>query len=134
MFIFRTRNFPRCLQDFKKQAKENYEDFRKKANQEYTNWMSQAWEWHDKIAPMPRPKDEMLPPIIYNKGRKQKEPKSIPYEETAPAPKPQPQLKPIVPIREEEGEYKTASFQFFGTDATVRLPKDSHFNINGRLH
>ena len=56
--------FQDAYNDFKQQAQANYEDFRQKANKEYAEWMHQAWEWHQEIAPMPRPRDEMLPPVI----------------------------------------------------------------------
>ena len=116
---------------FKKQARGEYEDFRRKANQEYADWMRKAWEWHDKIAPMPRPKDEMLPPIIY-KDEKQTSPNPIPFDEVIPSPEPSPQPKPVAPIRENDGEYRYIEFSFFGTDGKVRLPNDFVFKINGK--
>ena len=117
---------------FRQQAKSEYEDFRKKANQEYADWMRKAWEWHDKIEPMPRPKDEMLPPVIYNKDQQQEESKPMPYDEVVPMPEPNPQPKPVAPIREEEGGDKKISFQFFGTDGQVRLPNNFSFKLKGK--
>lgn len=116
---------------FRQQAKSEYEDFRKKANQEYADWMRKAWEWHDKIEPMPRPKDEMLPPVIFEKD-KQASPKPMPYDDVVPLPEPSPQPKPIAPIRENEGESRNIEFQFFGTDSKVRFPKDIIFKIKGQ--
>lgn len=120
--------------DFKQKAKSDYEDFRQKANQEYADWMRKTWEWHEKIAPIPRPKDEMLPPVIYNKEKEQKKetPKPIPHDEVLPRPEPTPQPKPVAPIKENEGDYKIFYFQFFGTDGQVRLPKDNVFQIKGQ--
>ena len=130
----KSQTFNEAYNDFKQKAQSDYEDFRKKANQEYADWMKKAWEWHDKIEPMLLPKDEMLPPIIYNKEKEQKqeEPKPIPYEDITPTPSPEPQPKPIAPIREDDGEYKKIEFQFFGTNGDVRLPKGSSFKIKGR--
>lgn len=126
-------NFQEVYNNFKQQAQSDYEDFRHKVNKKYADWMRQAWEWHQKIEPMPRPKDEMLPPVIYYKKKEQhSEPKPLPYEEVAPQPGPQPQPKPVAPIRESEDEYQTASFQFFGTDGQVRLPKNFYFKLKGR--
>lgn len=120
--------------DFKQKAQADYEDFRQKANQKYADWMRKAWEWHDKIEPLSRPKDDMLPPIIYNKKQEQKkeEPKPLPYEDVVPVPQPQPQPKPVAPIQEHEGEYQWIQFQFYGTDGKVRLPKDFAFKLKGK--
>lgn len=129
---FAQGTFRDAYNDFKQQAKENYEDFRKKANQEYANWMRQAWEWHDKIAPMPRPKDEMLPPVIYNKKEEKKEAKPVPYDDIVTAPTPNPQPKPFAPIRENEGDFRAVSFSFYGIEGCVRLPKTGSFKLRGK--
>lgn len=126
--------FRDAYNNFRQQAQANYEDFRKKANQEYAEWMQKAWEWHQRIEPMPRPKDEKQPPVIYDKKdeqQQQSEPKPVPYDEVVPTPEPQPQPKPVAPIRENEGDCRMATFTFFGTDGQVRLPKDFAFKING---
>lgn len=122
--------FQDVYNEFRQQAKTEYEDFRKKANQEYADWMRKAWEWHDKIEPMPRPKDEMLTPVIYEE-EKQASPNPIPYDEVIPSPEPSPQPKPIAPIRENDGEYRYIEFRFFGTDGRVRLPNDVVLKIQG---
>jgi hypothetical protein len=124
--------FEDAYSDFKQKAKADYEDFRKKANKEYADWMRKAWEWHKKIEPMPMPKDEMLPPIIYKQGKGKKEPKPLPHEEITPQPEPQPQPKPVAPIREDDGDYKIVKFEFYGTSGEVRLPKDGSFKIKGK--
>lgn len=126
-----TDEFLKSYDEFKQQAQANYEDFRQKVNKEYADWLRQAWEWHQKIEPMPRPEDDMLPPVIYNKEQ-QTEPKPVIYDEVVPAPEPQPQPKPIAPIRENEGDFQVAAFQFFGTKRQVRLPKGFSFQINGK--
>lgn len=126
------QTFREAYEDFRQKAEAEYEDFRKKVNQEYADWLRQAWEWHQKIEPMPRPKDDMLPPIVYDKDKQRSEPKPVVYDEVVPMPEPQPQPKPIAPIRESEGDSQTATFQFFGTNGQVRLPKDFAFRINGK--
>lgn len=126
---FAQGTFRDAYNEFKRQAQNNYEDFRRRVNQEYAEWMQQAWEWYGKIEPVAKPKDDMLPPIIYNKEQEQPKPKPIPHEEVAPIPEPQPQPKPIAPIRENDGDYHIASFQFYGTNGDVRLPKGFNFKI-----
>ena len=127
--------FHDAYNNFKQKAEADYEDFRSKANKEYADWMREAWEWHQKIEPMPRPKDEMMPPVIYEKGKEEEKEKEqskpLPHEEVIPVPKPAPQPNPIAPIRENEEEYQTASFMFFGTNGQVRLPKDYTFRLKG---
>lgn len=128
--IIAQATFHDAYNEFKQKAHADYEEFRQKVNKEYADWMRKAWEWHDKIAPMPRPKDEMMPPIIYNNEKRQ--PKPLPYEEVEPTPEPSPQPKPIGPIREKEGEYKVVSFRFYGTEGQVRVPQDFVFKLKGK--
>lgn len=125
------QTFRDVYEEFKKQAQTNYDDFRRKANKEYAEWMRKAWAWHDKISPMPRPKDEILPPIIYNKEGEKPLPKPLPYEDITPTPQPEPQPKPVSPIRENEGECQIATFMFYGTIGNIRLPKDFIFKLKG---
>ena len=115
---------------FKQHAHQKYDDFRKKANQDYADWMRKAWEWHDKIEPMPRPKEEMQPPVIYSKENEKEETKPIPHEDITPTPSPQP--KPVAPIKEKEGDYRMVAFEFYGIKEQVRLPKDFAFKLKGR--
>ncbi|MCH5307540.1 MAG: hypothetical protein J1E37_05615 [Prevotella sp.] len=117
---------------FKQQAQANYEDFRKRANREYAEWMRKAWEWHQQMAPVPQPKDEKRPPVIYDKKEERKKTKPISYDDVVPIPAPQPQPKPVAPIREKESDSQIATFLFFGTEGQVRLPKDFSFKINGK--
>lgn len=129
--IIRAQNkYQDAYDEFRQQAKTEYEDFRKKANREYAAWMRKAWEWHDKIEPMPRPKEEMLPPVIFEK-EKQMSPKPMPYDDVIPSPEPSPQPKPLAPIKENKGKFRNIEFQFFGTDGKVRFPKDIVFKIKG---
>ena len=126
--------FHEAYNEFKKQAEDTYENFRKKANKEYADWMRQAWEWHDRIEPMLMPKDDMMPPVIFDKKKEERkeQPSPLPYEEVIPVPEPNPQPKPIAPIREDKGEYEKISFDFFGTNGIVRLPRDFSFKIKGK--
>lgn len=114
---------------FKQQAHQEYSDFRKKVNQDYADWMRKAWEWHDKIEPMPRPKEEMQPPIIYSKENEKEKTNPIPYEDITPMPSPQP--KPVAPIKEKDGDYRMILFEFYGIKEQVRIPKDFVFKLKG---
>ena len=130
--MFAQGTFQDAYNNFKQQAQNRYDDFRRKANQEYADWMRKAWEWHNRIDPMPRPKDDMLPPVIFNKDKEQTEPAPLPYEDVSPSPLPMPQPQPVSPIKENDGDFLTASFMFFGTMGNIRLPKDFNFKLNGK--
>lgn len=127
-----TDEFRKNYSEFRQQAQADYENFRKKVNGEYAEWMRQAWEWHKRIEPFRYSKEEMLPPVIYDEEKGQGEPKPIYYEVVVQPPTPEPQPKPIAPIRENEGDYCTATFTFFGTEGHVRLPKDFAFKLKGK--
>ncbi len=124
--------FQQAYDSFKQQAREDYEDFRQQANREYAEWMRQAWEWHDKVEPVLSPKEEMLPPVIYQGREGEKDSKPMPYDDVVTIPETKPQPKPVAPIREQEGDFQTATFHFFGTEGTVRLPKGFSFRLNGK--
>ena len=124
--------FQQAYDAFRQGARENYEDFRRKANREYAEWMRQAWEWHDKVEPMLSPKEEMLPPVIYQGKREREESSPLPYDNVVTIPETKPQPKPVAPIREQEGDFQTTTFHFFGTEGAVRLPKDFSFRLNGK--
>lgn len=133
MVYAQTDESRKSYDEFKQQAKTEYENFRQQANKEYAEWMKQAWEWHKKIEPTPRPKDDMLPPVIYDDGKRKDEPRPVPHNDVVPVPVPEPQPKPIAPIREKnEGNYRMATFTFFGTEGSVRLPKDFSFKMKGK--
>lgn len=124
--------FKDVYNDFKQQAQANYDDFRRKANQEYAEWMKQAWEWYGKVPATPIPKDDMLPPIEYDKDKEKQTPVPLPYEEVEPTPAPEPQPTPISPIRENEGEFQGAKFLCYGTELSVRMPQNYKFSIKGK--
>lgn len=127
-----SQTFEEAYNDFKEHAQANYEDFRQKANKEYADWMRQAWEWYKKIAPTPRPKDNMRPPVIYKEEEDREKDRPLPHDEVLPIPQPVSQPKPITPIREEDGDYRVMNFTFFGTEGSVRLPKYFNFKLNGK--
>ena len=70
--------------------------------------------------------------FIYNKEKEQTTPKQIPHDDVGPIPEPKPQPKPIAPVREDDGDYRMASFTFFGTEGQVRLPKGDVFLLKDK--
>ena len=129
---FAQGTFRDAYNDFKRQAQTEYEDFRRNANREYAEWMRQAWEMYGKIPATPVPKDDMLPPIEYDKEKDKQSPTPLPYDEVEPTPAPEPQPLPIAPIRENDGDFHGVKFNYYGTELSVRLPQNYKFSIKGK--
>lgn len=51
-------------EDFKKEAYQKYDDFRMKANEDYARFLQNAWEQFHGNAPVPRPKQKPIPPVV----------------------------------------------------------------------
>lgn len=114
--------------DFKQQAHQEYSDFRKKCNAEYADFLKQAWQSYEAGPAIPKPKDEIVPPVVMPKEDLDKpvQPKPVPIDTviTPVIEQPTPQPLPVAPIYENTNptnEYFT--FTFFRTEGKVRLPK-----------
>lgn len=59
-----TNDFKSQYEDFKKQARVEYEDFRAQCNAEYAEFVKEAWKEYKALPAIPRPKDEIVSPII----------------------------------------------------------------------
>ncbi len=114
---------------FKQQAQQEYSYFRKKCNAEYAEFLKQAWESYQAGPVIPKPKDEVVPPVVMPEDDRDKpvEPKPVPID-TVVAPvieEPKPQPLPIAPIYENQQTTDSyLAFSFFGTDGKVRVPKE----------
>ena len=125
--------FEEAYKAFRQQVLKEYSDFRDKVNKEYADFMRQAWERHQALTEIPKPKDEPpVPPIPYPKDDQAEPIKDTPkpYEEVIPIPEPEPQPKPVAPIKEqpkpEEAYFK---FNFFQTNCKVRLDESHRFAL-----
>ena len=125
--------FEKAYHAFRKQAVKEYADFREKANKEYADFMRQAWERHQALPEIPKPKDEPpVPPTPYPKDDKGQPIKDTPkpYEEVVPITEPEPQPKPVAPIHEQpQPEEKYFNFSFFQTACKVRLNENHRFAL-----
>ena len=59
-----TNDFKSQYEDFKKQARVEYEDFRAQCNAEYAEFVKEVWKEYKALPAIPRPKDEIVSPII----------------------------------------------------------------------
>ncbi len=133
-------NYRRVYNDFKKQVRGDYEDFRQKCNAEYAEFMKKAWKEYKTLPAIPRPKDETVPPTVFPKGNEDKpiKDKEITIQNIVEPISPAPQPLPVSPIDEnKEDENENFTFQYCGTDCTIRIPKSLNVSIekcdNGEL-
>lgn len=122
-----------AFEAFRKQAQQSYSNFRQQCLKEYTDFVRNAWQAFEGKAPIPVPKDDMLPPVVKPKEDEQKpapEPKPVVIEEVVtPAPVP-PQPEPVEPVIEQPRPMEeTIAFTFFGTEAKVRYEKSKGITL-----
>ena len=127
---------------FQQSAHVNYQSFRAKANQQYADFMRLAWEEHFANSPIPVPEEVVVPPVVYDDEKVQKDEEHVKRDEknndeidhdvkgnevivevVITPPLPQPQPEPIAdpePIPHSD-EY-TCIFDYFNTTCSVRVP------------
>lgn len=119
--------------DFKKewrQSKQDYIAFRNQANLEYIENLKQAWKEFAAYKKIPQPKDDTVPPIIYEgKEEQEQESKEVPVVEVVPVVKTQPQPEPIAPIIENNLADNTIEISLYQTKIAVRVPKDHTIHL-----
>ena len=122
------------LNDFVKNNEREFAAFRKKIMEEYIAFMHDAWKGFEKTDPDPKPKDDMIPPVVMPKEDKDKPVKDNPVvikDVIKPAPI-EPQPTPIVPIKEIPiVQEKTVDFTFFGTRGKARFDTAKRMSLNG---
>lgn len=121
-------------EEFRCMAHKKYDDFREKANMQYAEFMRQAWQTYNASSAVPRPKDEIVPPVVMlDKDSRVplQESRPVPIREVVKPPVFVPQPIPIAPIREVPavGEERVA-FRFYGTDVKVRFGEDCRFRLS----
>lgn len=134
-------SFADRFNQFKKQSEQKYLSFRQECNKQYTDFVRQAWERFGAEPPVKRPEEPKVEPVVYQDtlatskflffGRKKKKAKVKGDEATARAPQRPEPVEPIerVALSEEETEYGTMPFVFFGNELSVHLDETKRFNI-----
>lgn len=117
---------------FRQKSITEYEDFRRKANIEYAEFMKKAWQEFRAKPAIEKPKEEEKPPVVIDEKERQKPVKdnSLPIKETIEPPVPEPQPKPVSPIREQTmptGKWQT--FSVYGTEMKVRFDDKMSFTL-----
>lgn len=112
--------------EFRKKAHASYSSFNDSVNAAYADFLRKGAEWYKGNAPLPRPADQKVKPVIY-KPRPGQKPVAVtptvvePVKEEVP-----PQPKPVAPIRENpRSDADYFPVQFFGNMVKVRLPESA---------
>ena len=125
-------DFHKSYDTFREHAKQQFNDFRKQANDQYVKFLKEAWEQYNALPAIPKPKDETVPPVIISEEDKDKpiESNPIPIKEVIAPPTPNPQPKPIAPIKEDsQPQERTVDFIYCGTKCKVRLNKNLKLSL-----
>lgn len=128
-----TNDFQSQYENFKKQAKAEYEDFRAQCNAEYVEFVKEAWKECKALPAIPRPKDEIVSPIIIpNKDKgKIREDKAITIKDIVSPIAQTPQPMPISPIYEKEQQAENkCQFTYCGTECSVRFPSAINIDLD----
>lgn len=109
---------------FRQQITADFEDFRKKINEDYIEFLRNPWKEFESEKPIPKPKEEEVPPVVIPEEDKEKpiEDKPVVIEEVIEPEPVEPQPEPVQPIEEVPVvvEEKTLDFLFYGTPCKVR--------------
>jgi len=120
---------------FKKQAVEEYNNFRDKANAEYAEFMGKKWEPFKKEAPIAKPvlPEPPVAPVAPPLPRDDKrEAVRLPLKEVIPIEVPIVQPKPVepIPVPATVPVYDAFEFMFYGTRCGVGLDSRLKFHLD----
>lgn len=128
-------DFKKRFAAFKQQTTQRYDDFRQEANRNYGEFREEAWKKYYSNAPIPKPKDEEIPPVVIPKDEQDEEeheatPIIIEELETVTLPIPEPQPQPLSPIKEiPTPTTNRKEFSYCGTICLVRVPQSIAINL-----
>ena len=129
----KAQNFEEIYSSFRQQAKEEYRNFRNQCNEEYADFMEKAWRQFKGMPPKESPlrDNPVVPPMPYEEEGTIEDNK-LPAVDVLPVIPPEPQPKPIGPIKEQPQPVEESfTFYFYGTKGSVRLSQDLLFTVNG---
>lgn len=129
------QNDNKAFDAFRKEIKNDFNNFRKEIMNDFINFVRNPWKDANSTPPVPKPKEEPIPPVTIP----DKDSLDIPKEdnpiviENVIKPEPvSPQPEPIEPIKEVPIlQDNTVLVEFFGTRCKVRFPKDTDYRVRG---
>lgn len=123
------------FEEFRQAIHKDFESFRQKCNEEYAEFLKDPWKAFKEERPVPKPKEEPMPPVVCPEDDQMPAPRPVPlpYDEIIPVPKPVPQPQPVGPIEEEPipNVVPEMKLSFFGTGIQVRFDRSKAFRLNG---
>lgn len=127
------------FESFRQFIHKDFESFRQTINKKYAEFIRHPWKETKNEEPTPKPKDDMIPPVVKpeNDNDKPVDPKPVPIEEVIkPVIDDAPQPEPIEPIKEQPLPVENyVEFVFFGTKEKVRIPIQNTSNaFNKDVH
>lgn len=114
---------------FKEQALKDYADFRDKANADYAGFLRAAWEFYSADPAIEQPKEEPVPPVIFDDKEEQEQQEQEIKVNVVPQPKPQPKPQPVAPVIENNQQTRTIKITFYGLELSFRAPKTNAFSL-----
>lgn len=125
--IASAQTFEEQYRAFQQSAQQNYADFREQANAAYADFLRAAWEYYKVSPAIPRPKDEPIPPVVYDDKNKQQEQEI--KGDVVPQPTPNPSPQPVAPVIENNDESTTVRISYYGTSFSFRVPKNKTISL-----
>jgi hypothetical protein len=119
---------------FRRNARKDFSNFRDEVNRDYAEFVKEAWASFRAQPAVPQPKEDEKPPVVINDDEKKKAPQDnpLPIKETVTPPAPEPQPKPVAPIREQPVADETQNeFAVYGTSMKVRFNDGQKFQLSG---
>jgi len=133
LFLYADSDAKWQYDNFKKGATETYQNFRAAAMKNYTEFLEKAWKWYNAGPKKEIPKEEPVPPVVYEDEQEKQDDEKIVYEEVVPepAPTPTPEPSPVVPIedKQEESGYMSVNVEFYGSPIKIRYPENGQFKL-----
>lgn len=115
--------------EFQQAALQHYADFRDKANADYAGFLRAAWEFYSADPAIEQPKEEPVPPVIFDDKEEQEQQEQEIKVNVVPQPKPQPKPQPVAPVIENNQQTRTIKITFYGLELSFRAPKTNAFSL-----
>ena len=129
-------NFREEYEKFRKQSVTTYSDFRDKCNKEFIEFLKQSWTYYQAGAPIEKPKEEEVPPVVIERDKEDKKPVSpvkstpMPFDEVIAPPREEPRPMPLEPIRPLPVTHEDyVEFNFYNTPMKVRAQEKNKFHL-----
>ncbi len=124
-------DFTERYRQFKSKSRNEYNKFRDDCNKKYAEFIKQSWQTFKGEKPIEIPKEEPVPPIVYDDKKEEEKNEIIEIESTPADTIPDEQPKPVAPIIEDkEKQQDKFNFKFYGTDCQIRFSQKDLFKLD----